>query len=122
KNLMNNVNQLSNMTNDDNIKKMIYNNNKIMRENIYMLDNFEKQNQTTEPISQTQNSQESLSINQLPKFFQRFVKDLAGYSEQGAMVDVEAIRGILSTWVRNYGLSLLNQNIGEYKGRYIPVE
>lgn len=130
KSLMNNSKALSNLVENDRIKKQIYQSNKIINENIYMLDNYEKEkaqeeaNDTSKhptiPFDYQQHQQ--VSYDELPNFFKKFVKSLDGYDQHGQMVDIEAIRGIMSTWLRNYGLSLLNKNLGEFKSRYIPIE
>lgn len=136
KNLMLNSKSLFNLVEDDRIKKQIYQSNKIINENIYMLDNYEKeqeQNHQEQPQDLNDTSKhptipfdyqqhQQVIFDQLPNFFKNFVKSLDGYDQYGKMVDIEAIRGIMSTWLRNHGLSLLNKSLGEFKSRYIPLE
>lgn len=118
-NLKGRVDQLSSLTNNDSILKKIYETQRGITNSIDNINNIDAVTQdqfTNVPVSPKAPQKQPL-----PAFLNKFVTTLNGYEEEGQMMDVEALRGMLSTWIRNYGVSLLDQEVDEYRNRYIPL-
>jgi hypothetical protein len=64
-----------------------------------------------------ENSLENVTVeSQLPSFFKKYLV------ENNSYVDVEKLRGDLSTWIRRYGEEKIHPALGEPRKRYIAKD
>ena len=118
------VDNLSTSVKDDTLIKRIYETQRKLNNMIDNMENFSemlKEEFKMEEISGKDSQTISVQTD-VPEIFKRFIVSGSDYPSEGQMVDVEAIRGLMSTWIRKYGLKLIQKETQEYKSRYIPLE